>query len=191
MSLGIFVVGPSDRQVIPVLLGKLGQTGIHVRLAEQDEMLNVDAMLKHIDALKRLHRDFSRILIFLDSECTDPAVTQQRTSKAEQEFVRRGITPPVTYIVVDHSLEGWLCCDINALEHVLGKDARISFRGNPENECRPAQLLDRLFEANRKGRKGKFRKTVHNLQIAEQADPAAIAEKSPTFAYLVATLNNL
>ena len=186
MSLGIFVVGPSDKQVIPVLLRKLGQRAIHVRLAEQDEMLDAEAMLKHIDALKSLQRRLSRILIFLDSECTDPEKTRQRASVPEQEFERLGLRPPVNYIVVDHSLEGWLCSDIDAVRSVLGRGAQVHIRGNPENNCRPAQLLERIFRANDRD----FRKTVHNLKIAEKANPSVITQRSPTFAHLVQALRH-
>ena len=89
-----------------------------------------------------------------------------------------------TYIVVDHSLEGWLACDADALRKVLGRQAVLSIKGNPEDHQRPAELMHRIFRDNRKG----FVKTVHNEKIAEFVKPQNILEKSPTFRRFASTL---
>ena len=64
---------------------------------------------------------------------------------------------PVNYVIVDHALEGWLACDIDALRVVLGPTAKIETRGNPEDNRSPAKLMERIFKANGKS----YRKTVH------------------------------
>jgi hypothetical protein len=91
---------------------------------------------------------------------------------------------PVDYVVVDHALEGWLACDIDALRAVLGPTARIETRGNPEDNRSPAKLMERTFKANGKS----YLKTVHAARIAEAATPRRISEKSPTFRRLVRLL---
>ena len=89
---------------------------------------------------------------------SDPNETLRRTEPVAAELNRISGRASVSYIVVDHSLEGWLACDEQALRAVLGRSARIRIRGNPEDDPRPARLLERIFRANKKD----FVKTVHN-----------------------------
>ena len=149
MTLGIFVEGPSDLRAIPVLIRKLGyQSRVHGRTVGQGAMLQVDKMSRHISALKSTAGRLSQILVFMDSEGVEPSETLRSTKSASKELNRLTGDVPVDYIVVDHSLEGWLACDIEALRAVLGRNARIRITGNPEDHPRPAQLLVRVFRAN-------------------------------------------
>ena len=178
MTLGVFVEGESDKQTIPVLVRKIGYSRrIRPVVVQQGDMLDFTEMSHQIEALLTVQSYVTRILVFIDSEGVNPAQTLRRTTNVSVQLNRLTGTVPVSYIVVDHSLEGWLACDADALKAVLGKNAKIRIRGNPENHPRPAQLMERLFRAN--GRE--FKKTVHNRQIAEHVTSQNIAEKSPTF----------
>ena len=185
MTLGIFVEGPSDKTTIPILIRKLGyRAGIHSRVVRQGDMLNVREMSNQIAALRASQGRLRRILVFKDSEGVDALETLRTSQSIEAQLNRLTVGIPVEYIVVDHSLEGWLACDLEALRAVLGRGALIRLRGNPENDLRPAKVLERLFSRNGKS----FVKTVHNPKIAQHVMPGNIAKKSPTFRRLAEVL---
>lgn len=184
MSLGIFVVGQSERVALPLLLRKLGQSSVHVRLAQQDDMLDVDQMERHVRALKGMHREVRRVIIFKDSERADPETTLRESDRARGELNARVAPVTVDYVIVDHSLEGWLACDEMALRTILGRNARLGRLGNPDAHLEPAKLLQRVFRANKRD----FKKTQHNPQLAERADVRVVADRSPTFQRLVELL---
>ena len=185
MSLGIFVEGPSDRQTIPILIKKLGYSAaIESRVVPQGNMLDASKMLRHVGALLAPQPRVSRIIVFRDSEGVDPQETRRLTEPVSNRLSAASPVP-VDYVVVDHSLEGWLACDIDALRAVLGSNARIRTGGNPEDNPRPATLMERIFRSNGKT----YRKTVHAARIAEAATPSNISEKSPTFRHLVSVLS--
>ena len=186
MTLGIFVEGPSDRQTIPILIRK---TGYKARIRAHpvrppSKLLDFTEMSRQIKALLSTQRRIRRILIFIDSEGVDPDATLRRTEGIRAQLNRFSGRIPVDYVVVDHSLEGWLACDTDALSSVLGANARIRISSNPEDHPRPAELLERVFRANSRD----FKKTVHNQRIAEFVSPENISAKSPTFQRMVALL---
>jgi hypothetical protein len=181
LSLGIFVEGPSDRDSIPILLRKLGQRAVHARVTGRGDMLDVATMHRHVQALRATHRGVRRVLVFLDSEGVDPEVTLREAEGPRRELLGALRRVDLDYVVVDHSLEGWLACDEEAVRSVLGRNARLRTRVNPEDHPRPAQLMEGLFRANGK----QFRKTVHNRLLAERADTTVIADRSATFRRLV------
>ncbi len=187
MTLGIFVEGASDKQTIPILIKKLGYTrSIHVRFVRQGQMLDFAEMSQQIAALKRLHSQVRKVLIFRDSEGANPEETFRRTEGvcAQLNQAIRGVQ--VAYVIVDHSLEGWLACDAEALRQVLAPNARVNIRGNPEDLPRPATLMERIFRENGK----RFVKTVHNQKISGLVNPQTILSKSPTFQRFVSILNS-
>ena len=185
MTLGVFVEGPSDRQTIPVLIGKVGYSAaVRPRIVRQAEMLNPAEMSRQVAALTRTHRRLRGILVFTDSEGVDPDETLRRTETVSARLNEQTRGIPVSYVVVDHSLEGWLACDVTALKGVLGPNATVRIRGNPEDCLRPARLMQRIFRRNGK----RFVKTVHNPKIAELVTPRNVAAKSPTFRRFVAVL---
>jgi hypothetical protein len=184
LSLGVFVEGPSDKDSIPILLRKLGQRAVHTRITGRGDMLDVGAMYRHIQALTATQRGVRRVLVFLDYEGVDPKTTFRETEMPRRELLVMLRRVELDYVVVDHSLEGWLACDEEALRFVLGRNAKLRLRVNPEDHPRPARLMEALFRANGK----QFRKTVHNKLLAEQADPAVIGGRSPTFQRLAGLL---
>lgn len=181
MSLGIFVEGPSDRTTIPILLGKMTQETVHVRIVAQGDMLNVDEMSRQIVALKQTQPDVNKVFVFRDSEGTDPDVTYKQTLAPRAELSDKYPSLKIEYIIVDHSLEGWLLCDLVAVKQVLGSNAKVRIHGNPDNNPRPAKLLERVFKANGK----EYRKTTHNQRIATLVTPKTVRASSPTFDRLI------
>ena len=184
MSLGIFVEGPSDRQAIPILIRKVGYLGgVESRVVSQGEMLDASKMSAQVRALLVVQRMVDRIIVFRDSEGTDPQETLRLMEPVYSTLNAEGRVP-VDYVVVDHSLEGWLACDIDALRAVLGRNARIRTGENPDDNPRPARLMERIFKANGKT----YRKTVHAARIAEAANWRNISKNSITFRRLVRLL---
>lgn len=161
-------------------------SAIHSRWVRGD-LFDFGEMSHQIDALLTIQPETNRILVFVDSEGADPKATLKSTRSVSRRLNKVSGGVPVSYIVVDHSLEGWLACDTDALKSVLGRDATIRIQGNPEDHLRPAQLLAQIFAANRKN---EFKKTVDNRKIAELVSPDNIGKRSPTFRRLVRILQS-
>ena len=177
MSLGLYVEGRSDKDTIPILIRKLGhRLRIITKAVSQSELLIGDKMARHLTVSLREHRDVDLALICIDSERVDPGVTKEHSRPVER-MLNRDSPVPVRYAIVDHALEGWLACDEEAIQSVLGPRARINIQGNPEDHPTPADILHRVYREN--GRE--FRKTRDNPRIAEYIRPERISECSPTF----------
>lgn len=131
MTLAIFVEGPSDKDAIPVLLSKFRRPSRHVRIVGSDEMLDAAAMERHIAVLMSQHRDVSAVLVFRDSEGTDPEQTLLACAKPLARLRERFRRLFIEYIVVDHSIEGWLGADQTAVKAVIGQDARFPHKWAP------------------------------------------------------------
>jgi hypothetical protein len=181
LTLAIFVEGQSDKLSIPILLHKVRKTTIYTRRVAAGDMLDIREMARHIQALSPYKIEMA--IIFRDSECTDPEGWIAKAKLAEKDFERLALKPPVRYVIVDHSLEGWLACDKTALRAVLGPHAKIPNRLNPACSCRPAEAMRKLFQHNNV--RAAFNKVIHNPLMSENADPRVIEKESPTFAYLV------
>ena len=182
IALAIFVEGKSDRESHKHLLRKLGNASIRDHVVDQGDMLNVREMQNQIQAVLRLHPEISHVLVLRDSEGVAPEKTRDWMRPAERDLKARFPGLGIDYVVVDHSIEGWLLCDAEALKSVLGAGARINVPGNPDQHLKPAELMKYVFRANRK----EFRKTRHNAAIAEAADVETIKKCSKTFAKLAA-----
>ncbi len=120
----------------------------------------------------------------MDSEGANPDHTLRMTELAAARLNEVSGRIPVDYVVVDHALEGWLACDEEALRRVLGRNAQINTRGNPEDHPRPAELMHRIFRDNGKD----FRNTVHNKRIAGFVEARNIFAMSPTYRRLASLL---
>ncbi len=179
MSLGVFVEGDSDEKAICTLLRKLGRRSVHPGVVRRGNMFDVDKMAAHIAALRGRHPSIERVLIFLDSECTDPDATLQETEQP-QASLRKMSPVPVDYLVVDHSIEGWLLQD-KALRGILGKGATVRVKGSTEEECRPALKMRRIFRDNGK----EFHKVLHNPELAKAVSAKTLEATDPTFRRLV------
>lgn len=181
MSLLLLVEDKDGPQPFKTLVRKMSRDAVTARFMPQGDMLNVDKVFEFIRLHCRSHRNVSKVFICRDSECTPIAETRQRCREAAASLARRlgPRFPPVAYVVVDHSLEGWLGSDAQALRTVLGHDAWIP-RRNFEEYCRPADLMNETFTRN--DRDG-YEKSRDALLLAEACDPRRIAARSRTFSY--------
>jgi len=177
MSIGLFVEGKSDKDTIPRLIRKLLHTSPKIipRMIHRGEMFKPEKVKSYVEALLKQHQDAEKIIVCVDSECTDPEEIWEKVSKVERELNEMGL--PVRYAVVVHALEGWLAADSKALEQVLGKGTEVRIEQNLEEICRPAELLEDIFAQHGKD----FQKTKHDPQIACHADPVEIALHSSSF----------
>ena len=177
MSLGLIVEGQSDRNTIPILARRLGYSaGIRSRIVSRGDMLASGTISRYLTKFLRESRDVTQVIICLDAERENPNIVLESTRRTERRL-NETLPIPVSYAVVDHALEGWLACDEEAIQGVLGSRASVNIRGNPEDHPRPAELLEQVFRHNRR----KFQKTRYDPQIAEHVNIKRIAAKSPTF----------
>ena len=156
-----------------ILALKIRRTGVAMTRIKKGNMLNHDHVERHIRAYLSLHGKVSRVLVCRDSECTPIAHSKGLCSEAERAISQR-LPIPVAYIVVDHSVEGWLMCDANAVSQVVGSPVDGS---KLRVDCRPADKLRRLFRTYGKT----YDKSQHNKLLAEFADPEKIRKRSPRF----------
>ncbi|MFQ5811628.1 MAG: DUF4276 family protein [Anaerolineae bacterium] len=179
MSIGLFVEGKSDKDTIPKLIRKFLDTPPRIipRTIHRGEMLKSEKVKPYLEALLKQHQDVEKVIVCVDSECTDPEEIWEEVSKVERELSRMGLPVVPRYVVVVHALEGWLAADPEAVRQVLGRGAEVRIDQNLEEICRPAELLEDIFAQHGKS----FQKTRHDPQIARHADPAEIARHSSSF----------
>ena len=152
--------GESDEKVLPILGHRIltGSPAFKaLNLRGKGNLLNLTKVASIIKYNLRESHDISKVLLCIDSECTDVEATKLQLATPEQALQRSFPDLPVRYVVVDHSLEGWLLQDREAIQETLGRNSKLPQYGNPEENCRPAELLQELFEKN--GRY--YKKTVH------------------------------
>ncbi|MBM4465080.1 MAG: DUF4276 family protein [Chloroflexi bacterium] len=130
-----------------------------------------------MEALLKQHQDIEKVIVCVDSECTDPAEIQREVSKVERELSRVGLPVVPRYVVVVHALEGWLATDSEAVRQVLGRGAEVRIERNLEEICKPSELLEDIFAQHGKN----FLKARDDPLLAEYVDPEEIAEHSPSF----------
>ena len=115
-------------------------------------------------------------MLCIDSECTPINETMARIDAVAHQVAAHFHHVSIKAVVVDHSLEGWFLADRQTLAQFLGIAEQRLHYGNPENECRPAELM-RLF--NRAGRD--FVKTDALPRLAGIVNTRRITQGSPTF----------
>ena len=177
MSLGLIVEGQSDRNTIPILARRLGYSaGIRSRIVSRGDMLASGTISRYLTKFLRESRDVTQVIICLDAERENPNIVLESTRRTERRL-NETLPIPVSHAVVDHALEGWLACDEEAIQSVLGPRALVNIQGNPEDHPTPVDILQRVYRQNRRN----FRKTRDNPKIAQFVTPERIAARSPTF----------
>lgn len=181
MSVGLFVEGESDERAISILVRKVLETQggpqkpICRNFRGRGDMFKARKIKAHLEFLLKQQPDVAKVIVCVDSHCTDPAEIRKRVSKVERELARMSLPVVPQYVVVVHALEGWLAAAQKALGQVLGSEVNIN--RNLEEECKPEDLLGDLFEKHGKS----FLKTRDDPQIAEHTDPEEITKRSPSF----------
>ena len=117
----------------------------------------------------------SKIIICVDSECTDPSITERNLAPCKRAV--KGLSFVVHFLVVVHALETWLAADEKALRAILKTNKEIKIPGNLEMECRPVTILKDIYRKHRR----EFLKSKDDLIIAEHANPTQIAKRCSSF----------
>ncbi|MGA9347880.1 MAG: DUF4276 family protein [Anaerolineae bacterium] len=179
MSIGLFVEGKSDKDAIPKLIRKFLDTPLKIipRMIHRGEMFKPEKVKPYLEALLKQHQDVEKVIVCVDSECTDPAEIQREVSKVERELSKMGLPVVPEYAVVVHALEGWLAADSGALRQVLGRGAEVRIEQNLEEICRPAELLEDIFAQHGKN----FLKPRDAPLLAEHVNPEEIAKRCSSF----------
>jgi len=161
----------------PKLICKLSDTPpkIILRTIHRGEMFKPEKVKPYLEAILKQHQDVEKVIVCVDSECTDPTEIREEVSKVERELSKEGL--PVRYAVVVHALEGWLAADSKALGQVLGRGAEVRIEQNLEEICRPAELLEGIFAQHGKN----FLKIRDAPLLAEHVHPEEIAKRSSSF----------
>ena len=181
----LLVEGPSDRKALTALVRKLCSHPVQCRsMKGKGDLFKPDKLEGHISYACRQHSEISKVLACVDSECTPVEQTQSDIAPLESQLQRRFPDLDVKYVVVDHSLEGWLLQDRHAVRRVVGRNSTLPRYGNPENQCRPADLLYQIFRRNNRD----LIKPRHCPQLAEEVDVQLISESSETFRYFANVL---
>lgn len=181
MSIGLFVEGPTDKKVIPILVRKIlaAPTGkIVSRVVPQGDLLNPRKIQSYIEKdLLLEHRDLTRLIICRDSECTNPKQIEQDFRPVERELQRLKLKIPVRLCVVVHALESWLMSDAESLKNFLGGARTLRIPKNSESLCKPKETLRKLFrKANRD-----YNPLRDYPKIAEMANVERIAQNNVSF----------
>lgn len=179
MSIGLFVEGKSDKDTIPKLIRKLFDTPPKIipRTIHRGEMFKSEKVRPYLEALLKQHQDVEKVIVCVDSECTDPAEIQREVSKVERELSEMDLPVVPQYAVIVHALEGWLAADSGALRQILGRGAEVRIEQNLEEICRPAELLEGIFAQHGKN----FLKFRDDPRLAEHVNPKEIAKHSYSF----------
>jgi hypothetical protein len=174
----LLVEGPSDEKVLPILARRL-RSGVRftAKAVGKGDLLSAQKVEVHIRFATAHQRGIDKAVLCIDSECTPTEETRARLDAVAREVGTRFPSIAIRGVVVDHSLEGWLLCDRQALAQFLGQAEQRLRYGNAENECRPAALMGRLFKQARRD----FVKTDVLPRLAEIVDAQRISQGSPTF----------
>lgn len=175
----LLVEGPSDKKALVALAGKVTPDLPipRVLVVGRGDLFRPEKLKAHVGFAHQQNPRIRKVLACVDSECTPIEETQRQAALLESELQRAFRDLSIKYVVVDHSLEGWLLCDRNAVRKVLGGKAWLPRYRSPENECRPAQLLETIFRRNNRD----FIKTRDAPRLADQAKPQHIFRVSDTF----------
>ena len=172
MNIGIIVEGPSDKDVVEVLLSKRGVRAI-IRLMRGN---NPAKARGHVNTL--LERGFKKVIVLKDLHGL-PA----RVEKMKEELRSRISTGGVKIIVVKQSIEAWLLGDPKAVKRVLGHAVHVA---NPEEVPKPDEELDKA--AMRCGKR--YIKGLTTRRLAEEMDVDRAAEKCPSLKEFLEELKN-
>jgi hypothetical protein len=189
LKIALFVDGPSDRETLRILAGKLlinrsRKPGLEFRVLPRGDFFSALKVSAYIKDLHRTHPDVGKVILCLDCECTPVMEVQPKLLKVQDEVRRDHPTLKPTFVLKVHALEGWLACDRQAVQRAMGAKPK-NYR-KPENECKPKELLAIVFKkANRE-----FDYMRDDPRIAQHVNPDTISKSSPSFAEFRAAIED-
>jgi len=170
--IGFIVEGPSDEKVAEELSRKLR---IQSKIKQMHGTINPKKAKAFADLL--LDMDCENVLILKDSHCSDPAkIEKNLRDRLIEESLRDKIDREVKICIVVHAIESWLLADEEAIADYLG--SRVKGINNPENECKPDEVLDEIF---RKHGKDYLKGGEAPREIAKRLSLEKVAKKCPSF----------
>jgi hypothetical protein len=126
------------------------------------------------------HPEISKIIICIDSECSDENEIGQKATDVEKRLEQMGLVTAPKYVVVVHALEGWLLADPGAIQTYLGSRTNINVSSSDPIDCKPKKALSGIF---RKAGKD-FDYIRDDPGIAGLCDPACMSKNNKSFEYL-------
>ena len=180
MRIAIFVDGQSDKQTIGILAEKLlsnrsPKPGLKLLLLQRGDFFRAPKVSAQLKVVQQRHPDIGKVILCVDCECTPKEKIQPRLTKVQEELRRIHPSLNPTIVLKVHALEGWLASDQQAVQKVLGADPKTY--PNPENECKPKELLATVFKkANRE-----FDYMRDAPRLAQEIQIESLCRASPSF----------
>jgi len=178
----------SDAQTLKVIVKRLSRT---IMPAKQADKLSIRPKgyegwsemfrngRKDVSALAEL--GCRRFIVCFDSDGHDPGV---RKKKIMNEIIRpSGVKKPVCALVPVEEIEAWILADISAVAKILKSWRPFKEIVNPEKISSPKERLKKLCR-DRKTRKERYQKTIHNEKVAEYLDLDVLHKKCASFRFL-------
>jgi len=182
MKIALFVEGPSDKVALPILVKRILGERTSVILNDfhgRGNLLNVKKVCAVAQFLLQQSPDVSKIMVCVDSECTPGDQTEREIREIEKSVnARLQHRCSVHYIAVIYALEGWLLTDPDAITRYLGPRAKVKIPNRAASNCKPKEVMKRIFRKTGKGYLAKR----DAPRIAEKIDIDKIANWNSSFA---------
>lgn len=164
------------------------KTGVIMRTKKRHDLLQSEKVCSHIinDILQE-YSDVLKIIVCLDSECTDEKITL-KDLKTLESLIKKKVKEPVVHCLpVTHALEGWLLADSGAVKEYLGSHAKVNIPLSATSECKPEEVLGEIFR--KAGRE--FIPVRDNERIADGIDIGEAAKNNKSFARFCERIKDL
>ena len=180
MSIAIFVDGQSDRDTLKILARKLlaqrrPTPGLEFRVLPRGDFFSSPKISAYLTYLRRTHPDVDKAVFCLDCECTPAEDIQPKLTRVQEEVRHDHPSLNPTIVLKVHALEGWLASDRQAVLKVLGAEPKDY--AEPENECKPKELLATIFKKANK----EFDYMRDDPLLAREIDIESLCRESPSF----------
>jgi len=173
----------SEEKTIKTIVRKIipSEVGIESRLINRGDLLtNEKKVYACISNILQNHPDISKIVVCVDSHCTQKEEIDKEVRKVEGNLKKK-VNIPVSYVVIEHALEGWLLADPESVIGHLSPKVRIDIPSSYTKECKPEEKMKEIFRKSN-------REFVHmrdNYSIAERLNIERAASANDSFANFI------
>jgi hypothetical protein len=180
LRIAIFVDGPSDRDTLKILARRLlaqrrPTPGLEFRVLPRGDFFSSPKISAYLTHLHRTRPDVDKAILCLDCDCTPVEDIQPQLTKVQEEVRHNHPSLNPRIVLKVHALEGWLASDRQAVQKVLGAEPKTY--PNPENECKPKELLATVFKKANKD----FDYMRDDPPLAQEIDIETLCRCSPSF----------